>query len=87
LIFPLSGISQSTPDTVIQELIVDSSSINLDDQLPEAPQFIDTSGYDEESIETVTRLPDTIIFRSVPDTTLARLKLQKEFEYANDPEY
>lgn len=87
LIFPLSGISQSTPDTAIQELIVDSSSINLNDQLPEAPVVYDTTGYDEETTETITRLPDTIIFRSVPDTTLSKLKSQKEFEYANDPEY
>jgi len=89
LIFPLSGISQSTPpDTAIQELIVDSSSINLDDQLPEAPVILDDTGdYHEETTKTITRLPDSIIFRSVPDTTLSKLKSQKEFEYANDPEY
>ncbi len=87
LIFPLWGISQSTPDTVIQELIVDSSSINLNDQLPETPVLEDTNEYEEETTESFTRLPDTIIFRSVPDTILSKLKSQKEFEYANDPEY
>ena len=83
LIFPLSGISQSTPDTVIQELI-DSSSINVNDQQHETPV---SDEYQEETTASKIHLPDTIIFRSVPDTTLARLKSQKEFEYANDPEY
>jgi len=87
LIFPLSGISQSNPDTVIQELIVDTGSIDMNDQLPESPVVLDTAVYDQEAIESITRLPDTIIFRSVPDTTLSKLKSQKEFEYANDPEY
>jgi len=87
LIFPLSGISQSTPDTVIQELIVDSGSINLNDQLPETPVSENTDEYEKETTESFTRLPDTIIFRSVPDSTLSRLKSQREFEYANDPEY
>jgi len=89
LIFPLSGISQTIPDTVIQELIVDSSSIYINDQLPEAPVAEDEEEdeYSEEITESITRLPDTIIFRSVPDTTLSRLKSLREFEYANDPEY
>lgn len=28
-----------------------------------------------------------VIFRSVPDTTVARMQREKEFAYANDPEY
>lgn len=36
---------------------------------------------------TSVRLSDSIVFRSVPDTTVNRLKTAKEFEYANDPEY
>ena len=87
LIFPLIGLSQSTPDTsVIRELIVDSVSMYMNDQLPEEPAPEEDDEY-EEAIESIPRLPDTIIFRSVPDSTLAQLKSQREFEYANDPEY
>jgi hypothetical protein len=66
---------------------VDSSSINLDDQLPEAPVILDDTGdYHEETTKPLHDCPIQS-FRSVPDTTLSKLKSQKEFEYANDPEY
>jgi hypothetical protein len=32
-------------------------------------------------------VPDTVIFRSTPDTAIARLQGLKEFAYANDPAY
>jgi hypothetical protein len=32
-------------------------------------------------------LPDTVVLRSVPDTSLSQYKKDKTFEYANDPAY
>jgi hypothetical protein len=33
------------------------------------------------------RISDPVIFRAVPDTTVTRMKGEKEFVYANDPSY
>jgi hypothetical protein len=46
--------------------------------------YIDTEENDNAGVENV---PDTPIFRKVPDSTLRRLQTSKEFEYANDSEY
>lgn len=42
---------------------------------------------EEDDDETTSGIPVPPSLRSVPDSTVARLKAQKEFEYANDPEY
>jgi hypothetical protein len=34
-----------------------------------------------------TSIPSPLLFRAVPDSTVHRFKNEKEFEYANDPEY
>jgi hypothetical protein len=47
---------------------------------------VDTSYVENEATVDTTTV-DSIVFRSVPDTTIARLKSSKEFEYANDPAY
>ena len=48
---------------------------------------VDTSAVTSDTAEADAPAVDSIIFRSVPDSTVARLKRQKEFAYANDPEY
>ncbi len=73
---PWRSTAQTTPDTVIESPVVDSTAVDQNDQFSE-----------EDSSEQVTRLPDTIAFRSVPDTAVNRLKKEKEFEYANNPVY
>ena len=52
----------------------------------------DTVVYDMEeesdtSYATASRVSDTVIYRSTPDSTILRLQQMKEFAYANDPEY
>jgi hypothetical protein len=44
-----------------------------------------TSG--EEGYQNNVRQPDETIFRSVPDSTVSRMKKEKDFAYANDPAY
>ena len=46
---------------------------------------IDT--WEEDSENKAGKYSDEAIFRSVPDTTVARMQRDKEFAYANDPEY
>lgn len=50
-----------------------------DDSIPSSET--DTAYVEQESAK------DSVSFRSVPDTTIARLKNSKEFRYANDPAY
>ncbi|MGZ5136008.1 MAG: hypothetical protein ACXWCG_12695, partial [Flavitalea sp.] len=33
------------------------------------------------------KIPEEVLFRAVPDSTVARLKSEKDFAYANDPSY
>jgi hypothetical protein len=46
-----------------------------------------TSGIDNEYQNKAGKFSGEAVFRSVPDTTVARLKKEKEFAYANDPAY
>jgi hypothetical protein len=62
---------EQTDTTVTTEVQVDSSTVEADTATSEAD----------------TPVVDSIIFRAVPDTTVARLKRQKDFAYANDPSY
>jgi len=48
---------------------------------------VDTSSVATDTAEADAPVVDSIIFRAIPDTTVERLKRQKEFAYANDPEY
>lgn len=73
---PWRSTAQTTSDTVIESPVTDSTAVEPNDEFSE-----------EDSSEQVSRLPDTIIFRSVPDTAVNRLKKEKEFEYANNPAY
>ncbi|HYE55190.1 MAG TPA: DUF4129 domain-containing protein, partial [Chitinophagaceae bacterium] len=41
----------------------------------------------DEEVRKSPRIADTPVFRQVPDSAIRRLQRQKEFEYANDPEY
>lgn len=47
----------------------------------------DTGARDSNQQSTVTPAADTVVLRSVPDTAIASAKKDKDFEYANDPEY
>jgi hypothetical protein len=42
---------------------------------------------DEETPVQVESLPDTPVFRAVPDTIVREMQQRKEFAYANDPDY
>lgn len=54
-----------------------------------------TESYSDSAFATATdedqnkagKFSEEAIFRSVPDTTVARMKKEKEFAYANDPAY
>ena len=89
LFIPIVGLAQTEPDTMIKEIIVDSTTFNFKDQQPTEVGIEDVveDEYNPDTSVIETRLPDTIIFRSVPDTIPARLKNEKDFLYANDPEY
>ena len=67
------GITQEVADTLIKVPSIDTATN-------------DNQDYDADE-ENFVRLPDTIELRAVPDTTVARLKASKEFEYANNPAY
>jgi len=47
----------------------------------------DTSGRDAGKQDTVGARPDSVVLRSVPDSGIGSAKKDKDFEYANDPEY
>jgi len=89
LCMPFAGMAQSEPDTLIKQIIVDSATYNFNDQEPvvEETEVTVSDDYNPDTSIIDNRLPDTIIFRSVPDTIPARLKAEEEFRYANDPEY
>src|SRR5687768_13745111 len=80
----LHGFCQES-DPADTLLIIDSSH-----QEVETP-FDDDSDFPESSLGATSRfgprIPDTLSFRKVADSIPARLKKQKDFEYANDPEY
>jgi hypothetical protein len=40
-----------------------------------------------EDTETKITIPEPVVFRQVPDSTVRHLQKQKEFAYANDPAY
>jgi hypothetical protein len=84
LVMGLRGFSQES-DPTDTLLIIDSSH-----QVVEAP-FEDDSDFPESSKSAGSRhrspVADTLTFRKVADSISARLKKQKDFEYANDPEY
>lgn len=42
---------------------------------------------DDHSEKNGSKFSEEPVFRSVPDTTVARMKKEKEFAYANDPAY
>ena len=73
---PWPSTAQSPTDSAIGSPVTDSTAIAGNDEFS-----------DEDSSEQVSRLSDTIAFRSVPDTAVNRLKKEKEFEYANNPAY
>jgi hypothetical protein len=78
---PLFATSQSY-DTTVPVISIDSIYGGYDNE-----DVTDTVPvYDDEEV-AYSRLPDTVIFRSVPDSAAMRLKEAREFEYANDPEY
>lgn len=64
------------------------SEIRFDDTVAPA---VDMEDVYEEETDTSTYTPaprkDTIVYRAVPDSLATTLKSQKEFAYANDPEY
>src|SRR5687768_2296502 len=45
------------------------------------------SSVDGEYQNKAGKLSGEAVFRSVPDTTVARMRNEKEFAYANDPAY
>lgn len=73
---PWPGKAQSPADSVIESPVTDSTAADENNEFSE-----------EDTSEQVSRLPDTIAFRNVPDTAVTRLKKEKEFEYANNPAY
>lgn len=79
------AISQSDPDSTLKEVVLDSTVFNFE----ENNEYKDE--YEEQEADTVTsfssRVSDTVILREVPDSTVKRLKEDKEFEYANNPEF
>lgn len=61
-------------DTVVASPDYDSASIGaITDEV-------------EEQLQSEPE-PDTTVYRSVPDSVTARLKKEKDFAYANDPDY
>ncbi|HTE26677.1 hypothetical protein [Flavitalea sp.] len=84
ILMGLAGFSQEQ-DPLDTMLIIDSAH-----QVIEAP-FYDDSDFPESAPSARSsiqpQVPDTLIFRKVADSITARLKKQKDFEYANDPAY
>ena len=66
---------QAQDGNVLDTVVAAEDSATLFDQQNE--------GIKEEE----TPEPDTMVYRSVPDSVIARLKKEKEFAYANDPGY
>jgi hypothetical protein len=60
------------------QIVVDTS-----EEVMEAPP-VETTDHGGTKIGTI---PSPLLFRAVPDSTVRRFKNEKDFEYANDPEY
>jgi hypothetical protein len=60
----------------------------------QVPKSVDSSGT-TNNLDSIANMPsnrielskDSITFRQVPDSTIARFKKNKDFAYANDPEF
>ncbi len=66
--------SQSKAQDTVDSLELNTDSGNI-------------STIDDEYQNKAGKFPGEAVFRSVPDTTVARMKREKEFAYANDPAY
>lgn len=64
----------------IHAQVYDTSAVAV-----EAPVEEDTEN--TEDTEPKITIPEPVVFRQVPDSTVRQLKKQKEFAYANDPAY
>ncbi len=47
----------------------------------------DTAGIESSMRDSMTRAADTVVWRAIPDSDIARYKRDKDFAYANDPAY
>jgi hypothetical protein len=76
---------------VMALLVLWQSDVLAQDEYPADTTYAtDTSVYEElESVEVTPprQRIDTVIFRSVPDSVIIKLRSEKEFEYASDPSY
>jgi len=70
-IYPISLNAQQNEDSTL--LYTDSAVVSNEDHNVDAKKTIKSS--------------DIPVFRSVPDTTVARMRREKDFAYANDPAY
>ncbi len=88
----LHGQAQ-TPDKLPDSVNVSEevSPAGAGDSLPgvkdNAGSSSDNAGLSSDSQSVNTAVPDSIVLRSVPDSTLSIYKKDKDFEYANDPAY
>ena len=76
---PASKMDTTTADTVVVGADAPASSSNL------TPA--DTSALSGAGESSATVLPDSVIFRSVPDSLVDAWKRNPRFAYANDPAY
>jgi hypothetical protein len=61
------------------DTITDSAKVSVD--------TVERSDAENNSSKNETIIPEPIIMRAVPDSTVEKLKRNKDFEYANDPAY
>jgi hypothetical protein len=73
---------------LLQAVVFAQSEEEVDTITVAAPDTSITSIlYNEEESVRVTPLPDTPVFRAVPDTIIREMQGRREFAYANDPAY
>jgi hypothetical protein len=58
-----------------------------DEQQDSSSVVADTVATENAIFSETDPAPDTLVLRSTPDTIVVKLQHQKEFAYANDPEY
>jgi len=79
----IPGSVENTPPPV-----VDTAAVPADSFRTSASSDTESSGsLDTGHSENTTAQHDSVVFRTVPDSVIERLKKDKDFAYANDPAY
>lgn len=84
----LPGITKSQQKHTLSDSVFSIDTSNTEEEV--VSPVIDSSASVTPAVEdtaTNTAIPDTVIFREVDDRTVKKFQRNKDFEYANDPEY